>query len=274
MKWGFFLITILFLISCQTNLVKSRYLASPSNRHVVLDIDWTIVASEKEEYRLNDGVREYIEYLIEKDVKISFFSGGDRERNIKLLKEIKLKNGKSFFDVAYKIKSKEDLTTIPNAIENARFSERFKKDLTLIDLKLENVVLIEDNPQFYLDETQKKNLFWLGKTFNHYETYNEVKTARKKLTGKDLDYVPKSYEEWFVARKKFLLVKEHTAKAFELQEELGIEFVEAFRRIYEKMRYFEADMNAYWAHYLRETQADAVTNSTSCQKMFLVLVKN
>jgi len=241
---------------------------------VVLDIDWTIVASQNEEYRLNDGVREYVEYLLEKDVKISFFSGGDKERNIKLLKEIKLKNGRSFFDIAYKIKSKDDLTTMPNVLENARFSERYKKDLTLIDLKLENIVLIEDNPQFYLDETQKKNLFWLGKTFNHYETYAEVKAARKSLTGKDLQYVPKSFEEWLVARKKFFLVKEHTVKAFELQEELGIEFVEAFRRIYEKMRYSESDMNAHWAHHLRETKIDVVANATSCQKMFLVLVKN
>lgn len=100
--------------------------------HLILDIDWTTFYSvesdaearkrdpqvrtvEGQSYRYTDALPEVIEALLLKhpDLKISFFSGGERSRNEALLSQVHLSDGRSLRDIAYRIFSKEHLLTIP-----------------------------------------------------------------------------------------------------------------------------------------------------------------
>ncbi len=293
MKWGFLFLIILFISSCQSLNRIERFPSSikgPEERHIVFDIDWTVVANYEpefskviksevitigeESYVVNDGLRELVEYLLERGIKVSFFSGGDKVRNEALLKKIRLKNGKSLFEIANAIKSKNDLTAISGLSDQARFSEKFKKDLTKITGNLENVILIEDNPNFYLNEEQKRNLLWLGKTYKHFDQYLDVKKAKQLANVKDLEYIPSTFDEWLVARKKFVLVKKNIEEALEVERETGISFVESVRRVYEKMRYDKPDSQIYWAEYLRFISMPTDNNAISCQKMLIQFSKN
>lgn len=142
------------------------YSAAPQSsvRHVVFDIDWTIVAPvhynpstnpartlsvNGERYRVLDGLEGMMADLHKRGVKISFFSGGDSVRNELLLKQIRPEGlgGKSLFDIAEKVLSRHDLfdrfgdRPVP---KGARFWERYEKDLTRISNDLSNVVLVDD----------------------------------------------------------------------------------------------------------------------------------
>lgn len=97
---------------------------------IVFDIDWTLVYPVNdlseitntsrlyhlngEYYRLADGAEEIIDDLIKnKNVRISFFSGGLEKRNIDLLKSIMLPNSnKSLYEISHKVLSKKDLSVV------------------------------------------------------------------------------------------------------------------------------------------------------------------
>jgi len=218
-----FILCLLWFASCSG---PSKY-RRPANQdlHIVFDLDWTLVSPIEnastgkniirvgdESYRLHNGAIELLEKLFKTPgLKISFFSGGPRERNIELLSKIELYQGRgNAHEMAFKILSKEDLTRLEDVPETARFSEKFKKDLTKISSNLENVVMIEDNPYFALNPEHSKSFLYLGDTYKYFESFEESQIALKKLTNPteiELSYYPKNWAEWKINYDRLQLVQ-------------------------------------------------------------------
>lgn len=201
-----------------------REISSESFIDIVFDLDWTLVSenintSQKLfidnrvtvkgiEYRINDWALEMItELSTRQNVRISFYSGGKIERNKELLSKLKLMDNtnRSFLDIAYKVKSFSDLYKVPESqILGDMFADKFKKNLLEINEDLSNLIIIDDNYKFAIDEIQKKNMFWLGPSYIHYESYKHTPT--ELIDDSIKKFVPKSASEWFVGRNKLLFI--------------------------------------------------------------------
>lgn len=180
--------------------------------HVVFDIDWTLVYPLEQAparpdpravlingkwYRYTDGAAEALEELSRMPgVKISFFSGGDTERNRALLKNLKLPSGKRAEDIAEKILGADDMTAIDPDVTK-KFSERMRKDLRKISPDLDQVILVDDMKAFAL-EGQEKNMYWLGQTYNFAPNYEAA--ARRAADGSAWEAPSK--ESWLLEREK------------------------------------------------------------------------
>ena len=219
----------IILVSCA---MTGRSPASPLEvKHLVLDIDWTIVSEIKDpnvkvnptsrvvevqgiRYFINEGLEELIENALKfPDVKISFFSGGKKVRNEELLSKIKLSNGKSLKDISTHILNAEDLVKNPSASEGAKFAERFKKDLRLVGQNLAQIIMLDDTPNFVLDtfEKQSDSVFFIGKAFEYFDKFEDTIGLRG-------EYVPLNYDSWFLNRKKLYILSEaFKASYFEAQ---------------------------------------------------------
>lgn len=193
--------------------------------NIVFDIDWTLTAEitsldeiadyagdprllevEGKYYRLSNGVAEAMERLLDFNrrlgyeyVKISFFSGGARTRNEKLLKKILLdpRKGKSAFDIAEKILSFENLRDhypeLPADSGEVRFADRYEKNLADHFGSLERVIAIDDTKAFFRAD-HAKSLLWLGETFFHFPTYPDALLAR--TTNPTRRYLPPDFPSW------------------------------------------------------------------------------
>lgn len=171
-----------FLLLCALPLPA---LAAP-DFHVVFDLDWTLVypleaapnppdplavQAAGKWYRYSDGAAESIQRLLERGVKVSFFSGGDTTRNLELLRQLRLPNGTTAAQAAHKILNAEDLTRVSED-NTLKFPQRFKKDLRKITPDLDRVVLIDDIKEFSLPG-QERNMRWTGPTYNFSANYDE-----------------------------------------------------------------------------------------------------
>lgn len=220
-----YLIVLILVVSCTGN----QSLRMPASDHVldvVFDLDYTLIAQvkspegipesellvfEHEFYRLQPGARELIAKLLDSSrVRLSFFSGGGKERNASVLKQVEV-GGQSLYDLAYKVLNREHLTDVSHLVApNARFSERYKKDLRLVNPDLSKVIMIDDNYLFAPEEAQRKNFLWLGETFENVEVYDA-----KILQKIEYKYRPKSYVSWLGSRLKLSLVSEILAETLE-----------------------------------------------------------
>ena len=200
---------------------------------IVFDIDWTLVSqvdsydasgsrvykSLDDYYRLTDGAQEIIQDLLEdKNVRISFYSGGSEARNLDLLGQIKLSNGKSLLDISHKVLSKKHLLEV-STDEGLRFSERLKKDLTLINKDLNSIVLIDDIEHF-TPPNQKRNVIWTGKTFSFQDAFINM----------DGDHQAKTELAWLRDRYKLYSSHSKIKNALEAIKTRDISFVEAVNR--------------------------------------------
>lgn len=212
-------------------MAPERNIASNKIHHIVFDIDWTLVSPVEdperasnviqvfgEKYRLHDYARELL-LKLHKSGKyhISFFSGGESSRNLELLQKIKIDENLSAADIAYKILSKEDLTEVEGVGDHARFSERYKKDISKIDKNISNIIMIDDNQFFALNKEQSKRFLYLGETFKYFETFEYAETSKNKFKGPpdEIKYFPKSYREWELNKKRLGLISEFLEKNFE-----------------------------------------------------------
>ncbi|WP_290730908.1 NIF family HAD-type phosphatase [Halobacteriovorax sp. JY17] len=181
---------------------------------IIFDLDWTLVKQvdtpgisrtnflevNGEFYRLGDGAIDLLEYLFARsEVRVSFFSGGKFERNSKLLKKIKTKYG-SAFDNAHKVLSYDDLLEVSTDVTLA-FSERLKKDVSLVNKDLSRVLLIDDDKRFIVGDSQRKNLLWMGETYKHFEEFSDI-------TNSSDVYSPKTETKWLFDRKKLYMIKD------------------------------------------------------------------
>ena len=212
----------LILFSCSTSTFE-RGPSSSKNpvKHVVFDIDWTIasevapdfsgprtIAVGGEKYFIFDGLENLIEELLSHpEVKISFFSGGEASRNHQLLKKIKLNDGRSLEEIAYKILSFDDLTPISSAKSTDKFSLRFKKDLTKISKDLSQLIMIEDTEHFVLNADQEEHVFFLGTAFKHFDQFSQAKLESGP-------YIPRTFNEWDLSRKRLMILEGAFSEAF------------------------------------------------------------
>lgn len=241
MKWTLLLL-IFFIASC-AHVATRTPSAKLVDKHVVFDLDWTLVNEIKKptpsmlkdkrvievsgvHYYVNEGLEEFFNDLrSHKDVKISFFSGGKHSRNTELLSKIKLKDGKSLNDIAYKVLSNEDLAVIENAPPGARFAERFKKDLTKVSPDLDQLIMFDDTFNFVLEnsDNQSEHVFFIGKAFEYFENFSDT-------NGMSGEYVPKSYEQWLLNKKKLNILNVAFNEAYIEVNEKGITFSEAMKK--------------------------------------------
>jgi len=185
---------------------------------IVFDLDWTLISEIEDnlqdhgevleisgkKYRMSNWAKEMLTLLADRpNVRISFYSGGDDARNTEILKKTILPGKNvSAFDLAYKVLSKDDMEEVSNDT-SLRFSQRFKKNVGKINKNLGNIILIDDVLNFLL-ENQQGNLLWLGPTFNHYQTYELVKEARRlDPTNK---YIPKNKAQWKLNHDKLIII--------------------------------------------------------------------
>jgi hypothetical protein len=205
--------------SCQN---QSRSISSLEVKDIVFDLDWTLIKQlkrgenldgpnilkyENEVYRLNDGVVELLKYLDSKDdVRLSFFSGGSFNRNIAVLEQIKL-NGKNAKDMAYKVLSKKDLDIL-STDSSLTFTDRYKKNLLLVNKDLSNVIIIDDDVRFAVNDEQKKNFLWLESVKYHFESPRDIKTGNGPFD-------PRSVSEWFFDKNKIQIVHEILEKSLD-----------------------------------------------------------
>ncbi len=224
MKFIVLLISILFFSSCSLKQVIRLPAAEDDFVHIVLDIDWTIVAQIHEEnpviaksnlirvgdetYRIKDWAREFVTALSRNPrVKISFFSGGGEPRNVELLSKIRLMDGsnRTFLDISEKVLSYHHLTEVPEHLRGGeRFSDRFKKDLDKLGFKEGKTIMVDDNYRFAVNDVQERHFLWLGPTYNHYEKFSQIPTG--VLTEDQARFVPKSMDQWILGRNKLAVI--------------------------------------------------------------------
>jgi HEAT repeat protein len=174
-----------------------KTIASLSTSAIYLD-------SVQEHYRVVKGATEMIESLLKiPGARVSFFSAGLKVRNHEVLKKIKLRDGRSFFDIAHKVLSVEDVVVSqaryaaewniplssvdPQAVSlNPRFQGKFHKDLRRVlgDAGLDSAILVDDNIQFAY-RGQEKNLLYL-------KELSQGLTAKEALTD-----IPLSHQDEF-----------------------------------------------------------------------------
>lgn len=175
---------------------------------VVFDLDWTLFYPSKtgggkdsvrvgeDSYRLADGVVQVIAQLHKDGHRVSLFSGGLEGRNRILaqflLEKMKARGVEGFS--FYKVLSAQDLRPRPGAASDARFAERFMKDLSLVNPDLKHVVLVDDMAKFSV-LGQEKNMYFLGQTYTFYENYDPAAKG---------PYDPPSEAEWHRERHKLL----------------------------------------------------------------------
>ncbi len=224
MKFFFYLLfflNIFFYLSCR-HQSETRKTASTEEPYlyIVFDLDWTLISQIKsvegipenkivhfknEFYRVHDGAEELITLLSQyKRVKINFFSGGNQERNLSVLSQMRLTDGsgRSFLDIANKTLHRSDLTE--KTTSSIRFSEKFKKDLFKIHSNIDQIIMVDDDHLFAIDMVQKSRYLWLGPTFKHFESWSQ----RLLLDGKTSAYIPKSFSDFIYQRNRLAIVAE------------------------------------------------------------------
>lgn len=285
MKWTL-LILIFVLAGCAQ---LTRYPAAEAEfRHVVFDIDWTIVAEIKPEtqktmkskrvvevaghsYFVNEGLESFIQDILDKkDVKISFYSGGQRARNLELLSKIKLRDGRSLKDVSYKILSFEDLATT-DAAADAPFFERFKKDLSKVTPDLDQLIMFDDTYDFVLNTKadQTNHVFFIGSAFEHFESFKDT----KELSGK---YIPKTESEWMLNNKKLYILNAAFNDAYLESNSGNVPFSEAMKRKEDQLNLKGHQWNELSEHYYKNAvQIDfpkKIQETFRCNEAMKVLI--
>ncbi len=267
-----FLLFITLLLSACAEWERAP--ASVKSRHVVFDVDWTITSEVKPEskgsrvitvegkkYFVQDGIEELVSNLLEKDIKVSFFSGGSYSRNHALLKAIVLSDGRTLEDIAFKILNREDLTTVPGSKPTDKFSQRYKKDLSKVSNDLSELIMIDDTAGFVLDEKQSEHVLFLGKTFEHFDTFAEAKVAAG-------EYVPRTVGEWSFARQKLLIINGAINHAFEEMQKSQITFSEAMKLEAREMNFVSGEWNDYSRGLLKANAYKSIPQSyTGCFKL-------
>lgn len=231
--------TVIFFVSRQPVWARQQ---QPID--IVIDLDWTLIYEitavqyrsgdpdyfefEGKYYRLSDGVREFITVLLRlPGVRISFFSGGPEARNDFILRNTFLFDGRSLREVAFRALDLHDLIRMDEAPGDAKFSERFKKNLRLVaaDLELDWSILIDDIEKF-LVPGQEKNMLWLQRTLDYVEDRRTISRANRHDK-----YSPPDERTRILERNKLAWALGMILTAYEHSRATGVSFREAVNAI-------------------------------------------
>ncbi|MBL7716444.1 MAG: hypothetical protein JNL01_13345 [Bdellovibrionales bacterium] len=211
------LILGLAFLSSATGLSGSPSFAGPAPKPIdfVFDLDWTLfyvlpkdtLVDDRFTFRFDDEVYRLADFVPEvladieswPGARVSFFSGGTTERNEALLKMLRLPDGRSAWDIAYKVLNRPDLTKVSDN-PALKFSKQNKKDLSKINPNLGHVVIADDTEEFVMPN-QISNQLWLGATYTFYSNENDLPRIATQ-------YDPPSRAEWKKERLKILSVWE------------------------------------------------------------------
>ncbi|MDG0815595.1 hypothetical protein [Bdellovibrio svalbardensis] len=181
---------------------------------IVFDIDWTTfysidttspnqidnqnIAIEGKTYRPTEHLGEVLQALsLHPEVRISFFSGGEKSRNEALLKKLILPNGRRAFDIAYRVLSKENLQQVSED-SNLKFSQRYKKSFEglLPGATPQRTILIDDQVEF--SKAPWKAVPSLG-VFNYQKVFDNRQSAQQ--------FYPSTEQAWLNEKDKALMWK-------------------------------------------------------------------
>jgi hypothetical protein len=192
-----------------------------SSFDIVFDLDWTLfypvdkigdaetVSLPEGRFRMSDGVIPVILMLHRQGHRISAFSGGSVARNQALVDLITQKvreSGASDFSF-HKVLSFEDLSPRDGVTAEARFSDRWLKDLRKINADLSRVILVDDIAKFTY-QGQEKNVYWLDKTYNFYAQFDPQQKQSfdpptEAAWRQERSKIPLFFENFQKARKNF-----------------------------------------------------------------------
>lgn len=283
----FFIFGFVFFLETNNHLLVRHPSSENLERHVVFDLDWTLFSEfdpkiiqpdpervfvvEGKSYYLSSHAKELIRFLHESGVHISYFSGGHKERNRALLQQVHLDGVGSLEDFAYKILNKDNLTVI-NTDESKPFTERYKKDLKNIHKNLEEIILIDDDFRFSVNLEQKKNMFWLGPTYQVLENFKQLPLYANTATT----YLPATEEAFDLAKNKLLIIKEALREAMFIQEAKKISWTQAVFIVQQKLKFKEARYNQYSSNLKRKGLINKPLPShkhSSCQELAIHFLK-
>lgn len=180
---------------------------------LVFDLDWTLfyttsVASVQENpqrtyeyegvyYRMSDEAPEVLLRLQQQGYRLSLFSGGRRARNEFLAGQLvresaALPGGPLRF---YRVLSFEDLSRRERPA-SSRFTDTYYKDLTKVQPRLDEVILVDDMNRFSAPG-QERNLFWLTPVYNDHWRYPQPGTVAGLFD-------PRTREDWRRERRKLV----------------------------------------------------------------------
>ncbi len=230
----------------------NTFAQKPESFDVVFDLDWTLLYKTSEPmaaqdqtdiirygtevYRLAPGTTDAIIKLHNTpDVRVSFYSGGEADRNLAVVDFIYQQIALRQKNLApYKVLNKADLVTVPDALPTERFSKRFKKDLTKISSNLNRIVLVDDIADF-TPKGQEKNLLWLGVTYEDFPTYAAAADKSKLAADKDKKYFPESYSDWLQERSKITAATDIILKSLNTPDSIQkIQTYAELRRLQQK----------------------------------------
>lgn len=179
------------MVSLAGLFISGMLWASAGPIDVVFDLDHTLITETPSENVVRDGRRvfqfgDHFYRLTDHTVevlravhgnpayRISFYSGGERERNMAVLSwiyELVNADGRGSRR-PFQVLSREDLHRRPGVGDDARFTQRYGKDLTRIhpSVDLRRAVLIDDAGAF-AEPGQERNMLWLEKTYNDRPVY-------------------------------------------------------------------------------------------------------
>ncbi len=201
------LIVFIFIFSLQPSAFARPYV------DIVFDLDWTSfytidpldpqqnseknIVVEGKIYRPTDYLTRVVETLLKThpEIRISFFSGGEKSRNEALLNSQRLSDGRSLKDIAYRLLSKEHLTMVSQN-ETLKFTVRFKKilDSHISDWSSARTILIDDQINFA--KPPLKAVSSLGRTT--YQSHFSPENSDKK-------HFPLTKIDWERDRNKALI---------------------------------------------------------------------
>ena len=228
----------IFIIAIFPSLAQAQLPTVFRPVHLIFDLDWTLFYSidprdsaqmdekviqvDGKHYRLTDHAEDMFRHLNKNypEVKISFFSGGEKKRNLQLIRSIRLSSNKTALDIAEHIYHFEDLTTVSED-ESLKFARRYKKlaENLIPRFRSEDVILIDDKPEFASPKLTAVSS--LGTTSFTKEFYPQ--RAQE-------EFFPKNLTAWKLEREKALIWLAHIEEALIARRNLGISFSEYLSR--------------------------------------------
>lgn len=196
-----------------------------------------VVRGEEHTYILNEGAREFLNYLDNmSDSRITFFSAGPRDRNLAFLKHFKSSSGKTFLEIAQnRLFSEEDIikTSSPKGQKLqssiSEFEGTAKKDIRIVPgLDLDDAILIDDRLS-NASRGQEKNLLNVNLDISRRNPDDVLKYIDEVQAGKapsDVSIGPLLYA-W---KNKLALTTGIIEKAKQSAKDLNIPLKEALWR--------------------------------------------
>lgn len=181
------------------------YRMSPGN---LAPMDVHFIESEGSTYWVGNGVPEMLEHLSRNpDIRISFFSSALDQRNIDVLKKIRLPSGQTAFDLS-KIHNKEGTAPRIFSKSDTEVSEGLiKKDLRKVapDIDLNRCILVDDQDGFALAD-QKRNLLWVPELTRSHTGLDTRMNVRDEILDGDPKEAKRSAKNFLIERNKSLRI--------------------------------------------------------------------